>query len=280
VIPESTEIVRLTRPDIGAALRLSEAAGWNQTADDWRLFIEAGKTFGLRDQEGRLLATAAAMPYRGRIGYVAMVIVDPAWRRRGFATRLVDACIEELEGLGLVPVLDATPDGEPVYSRRGFRPLYRLDRWQGDAQEGGVMPPDCRDARPSDLATIIRLDADAFGSARPALIEDCLFRPGTRAIVGEEGDCFAMIRNGRRARQLGPVVAPDEGRALAMISGLIAGETGSVFVDVPSRWGRIGSWLGGRGFGVQRSLACMARGATEPFGTAERLFALAGPEFG
>ena len=48
--------------------RLSDAAGWNQVGDDWALFIEHGRTLGCRDGDGRLIATAAALPYGSRRG--------------------------------------------------------------------------------------------------------------------------------------------------------------------------------------------------------------------
>src|SRR5205807_6695354 len=92
---EAPAVVDLTAADAARACALSDKVGWNQTADDWRFFIAHGRTLGLF--AGReLIATAAALPYQGTFGWVSMVIVDPAWRRRGFARGLMDACIETL----------------------------------------------------------------------------------------------------------------------------------------------------------------------------------------
>jgi hypothetical protein len=38
----STEARRLAPADAGALTRLSAEAGWNQTADDWRLILRHG----------------------------------------------------------------------------------------------------------------------------------------------------------------------------------------------------------------------------------------------
>ncbi|MGO4839864.1 GNAT family N-acetyltransferase, partial [Rhizobiaceae sp. 2RAB30] len=100
----------LGQSDVEACLRLSDEAGWNQTAEDWGLFLRHGTTIGVRSDDGSLVASAAALPY-DRFGFVSMVLVTAAWRRRGLATGLVDRCVETLTSRGLVPVLDATPAG-------------------------------------------------------------------------------------------------------------------------------------------------------------------------
>jgi len=83
----------LTQGDIARALAVSAKVGWNQTAHDWRLFIAHGRTIGLFDRDEGLVATAAALPYENDFGYISMVIVEPSWRRRGLARRLMGECI-------------------------------------------------------------------------------------------------------------------------------------------------------------------------------------------
>jgi len=86
---EALAIERLARADIESGLRLSDAARWNQTADDWAFFIEHGEAFGIRaTSDDGLVATAAALPYGGSVGWIAMVLVDAGHRHRGLATRL------------------------------------------------------------------------------------------------------------------------------------------------------------------------------------------------
>lgn len=272
-VSEDLRITRLTTADIEEAVPLSDEAGWNQTADDWRVFIENGRTFGLRDGDGRLVASAAALPYDGRFGFVAMVLVTAAWRRRGVATRLVDTCIEQFQDLGLTPALDATPDGAKVYARQGFLPQFDLARWQGEAS-GQAVPGRAA----IDPALLARLDAEAFGASRPFLISDFLSRPDTRVVVRESG--FGMIRRGRRALQIGPVVAASEEEAITILGELMRCGAGPVFLDVPTAWARLGRFLADRGFAIQRGFCRMALGRDDLFATPRRLFAVAGPEFG
>lgn len=270
---EAGPIEQLGAGDLDACMALSIEAGWNQTADDWRHFIREGRSFGNRAPDGRLVASAAALPYDGPFGFVSMVLVTADWRRRGLATRLVDRCVEELQARGLVPVLDATAAGAEVYRKQGFVGQFGFDRWQG------TLPVAKAAAEAAPGADRIRaLDAEAAGAGRPRLMDDFLGRDGTIAVG--DGNGFALARAGRRAIQAGPVVAADETVALGLIDRLFAALTGFVFIDVPQAWRRIGDWLKARGFEIQRSFTRMALGRAEPFGLPARQFAVAGPEFG
>lgn len=261
---------RLTERDVDSGMVLSTEAGWNQTPDDWRHFILHGHAFGFRETEGKLVASAAALPYDGPYGFVGMVLVTQQWRRQGLATRLVDRCVDELQALGRVPVLDATPDGVTVYSRQGFLRQFDFDRWQGSV--AGVSPV-AQDAPP-----VNELDSAVNGAQRDQLMIDFLSRAGTVAVGDASG--FALIRAGRRALQAGPVVAPDESAAINLIVRLFEQVSGLVFIDVPAVWTRLGDWLRANGFEIQRSFTRMALGRAEPFCRQDRLFAVAGPEFG
>jgi GNAT superfamily N-acetyltransferase len=273
-VSEELQTVTLDSGDVDAGMALSSEAGWNQVGADWRLFIETGRAIGVRDAGGRLVGSAATLPYDGPFGFVGMVLVTETWRRRGVATRLVAECMLHLKGIGLIPALDATAAGEEVYRRQGFLPQFRFDRWEGTSPGRATTGADGADA-----ARLAALDAGAFGAARPRLIEDFLAREGTR-VFAEGGEAFAMVRRGRRAMQAGPVVAADENAALRLIERLCSAVGGALFIDVPRRWRQIGGWLERQGFGIQRSFARMALGRAEPFGDPARLFAVAGPEFG
>src|SRR6266496_6079658 len=89
-----TEI--LTPAQVAAALELSAEAGWNQTAEDWKIFLAHGRVTGLLAAGRRLVATAAILPYAS-FGYVAMVLVTPELRHRGFATRRSEEHTSELQ---------------------------------------------------------------------------------------------------------------------------------------------------------------------------------------
>lgn len=273
---EALTSVILGPADVPEGLALSDAAGWNQTADDWRLFITQGRVFGLRDGgAGPLVATAAALPYGGGIGWVSMVLVNPAWRHQGLATALMARCVAHLRSLGATPVLDATPAGQQAYLRVGFEDGFALARW-----EGTVACAEARTSPAADAATVSKLDAHASGCDRGFLLADFLRRPGSRVCMAAGGTGFVVAREGRRATQLGPLVAEDESSALSLLQAALAGLSGRVFLDVPERWAALRAWLEQNGFARQRSFVRMALGAAPIASVNDRLFVLAGPEFG
>src|ERR1043166_7044084 len=126
-----TDQFAIARPRADAAregLVLSAEAHWNQNEADWRFFLNEGTVFGIRDGDGRLIATAALLPYGGGNAWISMVLVTQAWRRRGLATKLVDSCLRRAAAQGLTAWLDATPAGAAVYGPLGFWPVLELRR--------------------------------------------------------------------------------------------------------------------------------------------------------
>ena len=270
--------LELSLDDVPAGLRLSSEAGWNQTAEDWAIFIRHGTVFGLQDPDGALVGTAAVLPY-AKFGFVAMVLVTPAWRKRGLATGLVEAAIGSLRGRGLVPVLDATPAGAPVYGRLGFKRIFDLCRWERITTSGSHRRPRFEPATIPSLGVFARLDADAFGSQRSFLLEDFLRRPHTRAFaLGDRG--FLLARQGYRATQLGPLVAATQSEAVWLLDIALAELDGPLFLDVAEQWIDITAWLESRGFSRQRPFQRMAFERTQAFGDPRRLMVATGPEFG
>ena len=280
---------RLTEPDIDAGLALSDAAGWNQTSDDWALFIRHGRTIGLRDAAGRWVATAAALPYVRDRGWISMVLVDAAWRHRGLASRLLDECVVHLRAEGIVPVLDATPAGAAVYRRLGFVPGFEIDRWERPALAAGTATPATSPAvipaGLADLDTLLALDRAATGLDRRFLLSSFLSRPGTQAWRADDGRGFVIARAGRRAVQIGPLVAGDAGQAAALLDVAIADATArdasqAIFLDLPRAHRPLAERIERQGFARQRPFVRMALGASEAPRLGIGMFVLAGPEFG
>jgi GNAT superfamily N-acetyltransferase len=179
----------LTEADVPAALELSTAAGWNQTAEDWRRIIalEPEACFGI-DAEGRLVATATLMCYGTDLAWVGMVLTHQDYQRRGYARELVVAALAVAGARGVRSVkLDATDQGRPLYASLGFEDEQPVERWHRDP----------RDFRP------VPLDRVAFGADRSRLL----------TVLGS-----GLQRPGTRARYLGPVVAPDAESARALIN--------------------------------------------------------------
>src|SRR6266853_1058801 len=103
--------VRLLRAaDIPQAMRLKQAAGWNQIEEDWLrlLELEPEGCFGI-ERDGRLVATTTAIFYGRELAWIGMVLTDPEFRGRGLASQLMRRALEFLDGRAIECVkLDAT----------------------------------------------------------------------------------------------------------------------------------------------------------------------------
>lgn len=270
----------LAAADIADALALSDAAGWNQTAEDWALFIDHGHVFGRRSARGELVATGAALPYGEGQGWISMVLVAQAFRHRGLASELLHDSMAWLRARGLTPVLDATPAGAQVYQRLGFVPGMAFERWEHAQVSVPAPRADLRRAGLPDLDDLVAADTLASRVGRRVLLQSFLQRPGTQAWISADGQGFVIARAGRRAAQVGPLVAADEAAAATLLQQALAGLHGPVFLDLPQRWRTLAAYLGEHGFRLQRPFVRMARGDAPALAGSEHLFVLAGPEFG
>lgn len=271
----------LAARDIAGCMALVAEAGWNQTPDDWTLFLDRGTVFGLPDANGRPAGTGAILPY-DTFAWIGMVLVTAARRRARIGTRILETCCTELTRRRLVAALDATPAGERVYRPLGFEPLFGLTRWQGAGAGAGraAIPSGIRPLREEDLATVATIDAAVFGAPRAFLLGNFFRRVPHLAFMTESGDGFALARSGRVATQIGPIVAADEGAAAALLDCAVNAAAGPVFLDLCDRWNGLARLLERRAFTVQRPFLRMALRHSVPFGDAVRTFAIAGPEFG
>lgn len=267
---EAFDIDRLDSVDLPGAQALSAEAGWNQSADDWRVFLEQGQVFSIRDQ-GRIVATAAILSY-GNFAWISMVLVTASHRQRGLGTLLLRHCIAELQRMGCTPYLDATPAGEQIYLPLGFQPVMNITRWQG--RGAGLAVP----ASLAELDGCLARDTIAFGASRKPLLR--AFLSGVPELAIRSNNGFVAARSGRLAIQIGPLGADSETDALALLRSALDRATGPVFLDVPDRWTMLSAELQSRGFTVQRTFRRMALNSSRPNGDPDQSFVLAGPEFG
>jgi len=274
--------------DLGDAQALVAEVGWNQTERDWRMFLELGRVQAIRTDAGRVIATAATLPYGG-FGWISMVLVTATWRRRGLASQLLRGAIDELCGAGLVPVLDATPAGREVYRTLGFADTWgfaRLVRPAISAIHNPASVVDDVEVRPITDAMwpeICAYDTTAFGSERSRLLTCLRGRMPAAELVALRGGRlagFLLGREGCIATQLGPLVAEDAATARALLAQGLAAITGPVFVDLVDSKTAIRAFVEAQGFAFTRPLTRMVHGRASAFDDGTRTFAVVGPEFG
>jgi predicted N-acetyltransferase YhbS len=282
----------MTLADVEAGLRLCRLSHWNQLARDWEQFLvstPAGAVVA-EDAAGQVVGSVATMRYAGARGgpsvaWLAMVLVDPAVRGRGVGTALLHEGIARVADVPAVG-LDATPLGQPLYTRLGFRVssgLTRLTRvgpvlWPA-APDAGV-----RVATADDDDEIARLDTQATGLDRRHMLT--WLREGAPELAWvhqrhDRLDGIVLGRPGHTFVHLGPIIAASTDTAMRLLrAALAASGTAPVIIDAADAHASFRGGLEALGFTAQRPFARMYRGAARPAGDPSHLFAIIGPEFG
>src|SRR5712675_811649 len=230
---EHLGIVQLGPRDAFAGLALSTEAHWNQNEADWRFFLGKGTVFGVRDGDGHLIATAALLPYTSGNAWISMVLVTASWRRRGLATRLVDACLGAAAAQGLTTWLDATPAGATVYGPLGFAPTLQLRRLR--------------------LENAMSTKAEAPPSLVPCGMER--FTAQDRLAMGFDRGTLLMELGGRSGSRL-----LSNNDALALVNEIVWSEAGPLLIDAVSEQDEFLKGLTNSGWRIERPFQRMRFG--------------------
>jgi GNAT superfamily N-acetyltransferase len=276
------DIRPFTPADLPHGLRLSRQAGWNQTEADWRRVVELQPDGAfVAIAEGRPVATLACALY-GEVAWIAMMLVEEAFRGRGIGRALMTRALAFVEASGVPTArLDATPLGQPLYESLGFVPEYTLARHGGRPSESATPSP----GPPLDHASPAGLhafDRHTAGYDRGRLLDRLMaeFPEAVRvARTDDEVRGYALSRPGFHASQVGPCLADNDSGADLLHDALSRHAGRPVFVDIPTDHDAALAVAASRGLAIQRDLLRMYRGAP----IAEHhagIWAIAGPELG
>jgi GNAT superfamily N-acetyltransferase len=259
--------------DVPQAMLLKEAAGWNQTEQDWlrALELEPEGCFAI-DRHGRLAATATSICYGPELAWIGMVLTLPEFRGQGLARSLMERALQFLDGRGARCIkLDATSMGSPLYRKLGFVDECPIERWRrapapSSARELSSYEPDA--AR----------DFEAFGADRSRLLS----RLATGEAASIPGRGYSMGRPGANAAYFGPCVAADAKTAERLLEWFLARHPGEpVYWDLLPENREAVQLARSFGFERTRELVRMARGEPGALRAgARQTYAIAGFEFG
>lgn len=287
----SLEIRPLRAANLADADELREAAGWNQAVVDWRRLLALNpKGCFVAKWDGKTVGTVTTTCYGGEVAWLGMMLVDPAFRRRGVSLDLLKHAIKHLKAQKIRCIkLDASPQGQQVYKKLGFKAEWPLHRWKW---QGSVMdllkhrvPRDIflRELEAKDLPKIKELDQRIFGADRGRLLQT-LLAGASRATVWDlysDIESYGMIRPGVAADYLGPVVSTSEHHAHILVRDLISRSRQEViYWDIPDRNTKAAEVAESIGFELQRPLSRMYLGRNIARGIPESIYAISDPATG
>ncbi|MGF6767023.1 ribosomal protein S18 acetylase RimI-like enzyme [Paraburkholderia sp. GAS33] len=273
----------LTAGDLPAAHELSVAVKWPHRREDWEFALNLGTGVGAEDH-GTLLGTALHWKFGADHASLGMVIVAPEQQGRGIGrdlmTRTMDALGER------TTFLNATPAGQPLYEKFGFKAIGSIHQHQGT---GGAHPPAVQLApgeriRPLGARDPGRLSAllnRAAGYDRTQVL-GALLNVAEGVVLDRDGEPvgFALMRRFGRGHVIGPLVAPHIEGAQALISHLVGSNEGKfVRIDVDGNSG-LSDWLDGLGLQQVDAVVTMVRGAAPQPESDVRVYAITNQALG
>jgi GNAT superfamily N-acetyltransferase len=288
VAHDAIQIRKLNSADLAWADSLRVAAGWNQTIEDWQIFLllDSEGCF-VAEWHGRPAGTATTIRYGRELAWIGMLLVHPEFRRRGLGRALLGACLDYLHGCGVACVkLDATPAGSPLYESFGLRREWSLARWRREGDQAPIRVPS-RNVQPCESEldeSVLALDRRAFGVSRRNLLVQLRSRGITPMVVSDSRVAvggYGLTRAGSQAQYLGPVVArsPQKGEAL-ILALLDRAGPGPVIWDLPDDNEAARRLAVRLGFKTERPLIRMFLGDNTQPGDPGRQFAIADPAWG
>lgn len=284
---DGLQLCELTSRDAPSGLRLSRLANWNQTLQDWKFLLTKGVGFGFQTKDRLLISSMIALPLGPRHGWISMVLTDPEWRRRGLAKQLMGKGIDILEQRGLIPTLDATPDGETVYRAIGFCGDTGLARWKVSPDPSltpSIVEHSLRLRRvaQSDLDRLADWDRRQSGCDRAAILRFLWNnRPDLAHVaLDADGDIrgYTMGRSGDRLPQIGPLVAVDSSSAHHLLKTALLQVDGPVYVDAFDQNQPALAQTTGGAWSRERGFTRLLKSSSASPETASSAYLAAGPE--
>ncbi|MEU9185337.1 GNAT family N-acetyltransferase [Streptomyces sp. NPDC048484] len=276
--PAALPIRRLTPRDLSACADLSENRGWPREEHKWGLLLAAGTGYGIDDPGGGLvtacIVTAYGRPDQPDLAAIGMVLVAERHARQGIGRRLMRHVMAEL---GTTPLtLHATPYGRPLYEELGFKTVGRADMVRGHFVPGGPEPKVAtRPATAGDLAAILHLDEEVFGTDRTHMITRLPAFSDQLHVAEEDGRIigYAAAWPNMDSHVVGPLIARDTEAAKALIISLASRTDRPLRTDIDVRHEELLAWVNERGLTSLSFNAVMTYGIGELPGDWTRRFA-------
>jgi GNAT superfamily N-acetyltransferase len=189
------QFLPLTDSDWNLFLEWATDEGWKVSFQEQRLFQNQWRShFYVLHADGGVRGFVSAVIYRSS-GWIGNLLVGSEYRGYGYGSSLFDFALDLLRDSGLQRIwLTASEAGLPVYRRRGFVTVDRVERWCGRGQGRLELGHD------NNPAELIACDRDCWGESRAPLLSLL----ADDADVCRTGETQALLQTSVADWQLGP----------------------------------------------------------------------------
>lgn len=234
------ELVQFDQNDIQGLIELSASVGWDYDEHEIRTVMSSGIIFGHKNDQGKVVSSAAIITYDTNLASIGMVIVNNKYRGLGLGKDATQKCIDSVSKDTSI-MLIATEEGTPLYEHMGFTTVDCVHKYLCDnytsSKSFNTSDVIIKDYSDNDFTEVLRVDEDAFGDKRSNFIhnrinqsEKCLVVKDNKGkIIG-----YGMSILGPVNVILGPIVAPDFQTAALLLDKLACKHQRKLRIDTPS----------------------------------------------
>lgn len=226
--------------------------------------LELGVGTAAVDAGGLVVGGGMRWSFGNDTGTIGMVLVAREMQGKGVGRALMTTLIDQSAPRALM--LNATAEGLELYKKLGFVPVGLVRQHQGMLAEGAALPVApkvaLRRAVAADAEMLCTIDAAAFGADRSPLMRRLLSN-GEAWLVERAGrpTGFAVLRAFGRGTMIGPVLAPSEEEAIALVAAAVRiAPPGLVRIDIPAHAEHLAAWLTAAGLPAIDAVTMMLRG--------------------
>ncbi len=269
-----------TLAELEVALSWAAEEGWNPGLDDAAAFHAADPNgfFVALDPSGAPVASISLVNHTPDFAFLGLYIVRPDFRGQGIGFTLWTHALRHAGSR--VVGLDGVEAQQANYRKSGFAPAGSTTRFTGTVI--GQDNPNIRPARSTDLATLITMEAEASGVAKPSYMQPWLAHSANRETLvlasGDQIRGFCTVRTCQTGAKIGPLVAQDVQTAQSLILCAAERARGPITLDVPESAGDLATLCEQLGLTAGFQTARMYKGAYTP--RAHSLFAVISLELG
>ena len=254
----------MTREDIEHGYAITQELKWPHRREDWLQALALGEGI-VAEQQGQFVGSAFGWRWGERAATIGLVVVNPQFQGRGIGKQLMLAVMETFPDYRIR--LHATEMGKGLYEKLGFQVTGHIQQHQ--TRELAAVPAvnipcglTLRNAHPADADLLTKLDHQAHGMWRPALIDTLIADHQTVLLqdAQQQVQGFASLRRFGHGWAIGPVIALDVNLAQTLIAALMQGLRGE-FVRIDTDGALpLGAWLESLGLVQVDAPTTMIRG--------------------
>ncbi len=231
-------ITKLEERDIPGLIELSASVGWDYDRDEIKTIMSSGKVYGHKNQEGKIISSAAIIEYSSKLASIGMVIVNQEYRGMGLGRKATQKCLDSVSK-NTTCMLIATEDGKPMYEKMGFNSTAYVHKYLCDSYLFIKSDSNFHTElmREEDLSQIIKIDKDAFGVERRTFLINRINQAKEALVVKNQNGTiigYGLSILGPVNLILGPIVAPNHETAFLLVHKLMRNHQGRFRIDVPS----------------------------------------------